>query len=278
MDDLNALERQIEGQLNGFVGPVFPVDDAAIFNDITAACRQKGRGFTMFSALKFVAASVIVTLFGGLVLAGIFTTQQGDEMAPAAESASAPSPSPAGEITALEAPSEFRARFACSTYWEDGQTRNVVMGPIGDGNLVRRETRGELGRFEAEADDPRLQGDWTVYSASDEYFWPGVDPNLPLIFAPGVLHISNDQGSWEMPWGHFALPGSMDVGELDGIAYLLGAGEYDGLTAVFRMTSENWEDCHCFTAKGYTATSERCRFEMAGLIVEGVPPTPEIPH
>jgi len=38
----------------------------------------------MFSALKFVAAGVIVALFGGFLLAGVLTTPQGDEMVPAA--------------------------------------------------------------------------------------------------------------------------------------------------------------------------------------------------
>jgi len=47
--------------------------------------------FTMFSALKFIAASAIVALFGGFLLTGAFTTQQGDEMLPAAATES-PSP------------------------------------------------------------------------------------------------------------------------------------------------------------------------------------------
>jgi hypothetical protein len=49
------------------------------------------RGFTMSSALKFMVASVIVALFGGFVLAGLFTAQQGDERGPAAVTES-PSP------------------------------------------------------------------------------------------------------------------------------------------------------------------------------------------
>ena len=36
----------------------------------------------MFSAVKFIAAGVIVALFGGFLLAGVLTTQQGDEVAP----------------------------------------------------------------------------------------------------------------------------------------------------------------------------------------------------
>ena len=36
---------------------------------------KPARGFTMFSALKFVAAGVIVALFGGFLLIGILSTQ-----------------------------------------------------------------------------------------------------------------------------------------------------------------------------------------------------------
>ena len=160
----------------------------------------------------------------------------------------------------------------------DGPVTNNVLGQLGDGNLVRRETRGDLGRFDAQMSDPRLEGDWTVYTSTDEYFWPGADPNLPLILAPGVLQVTNDEGSWQMPWGHFALPGARNVTEMDGVWYLVGAGAYDGMTAIFRQTSQNWDDCYCWVGKGITAESERCTFEMAGLIIEGVPPTPEVPE
>ena len=37
--------------------------------------------FTVFSALKFIAAGVIVALFGGFLLAGVLTGPQGDEVA-----------------------------------------------------------------------------------------------------------------------------------------------------------------------------------------------------
>jgi len=53
--------------------------------------RQPASGFTMFSTLKFVVATVIVALFGGFLVMGILTTPQGDEMAPAAVTES-PSP------------------------------------------------------------------------------------------------------------------------------------------------------------------------------------------
>lgn len=52
--------------------------------------RTRTRGLTVFSALKFIAAAVIVALFGGFLLTGVFTTQQGDEMLPAAATESPP--------------------------------------------------------------------------------------------------------------------------------------------------------------------------------------------
>ena len=91
MDDMNAFERQVQRRVHRFVGPARPVDDLAVFESITVANRQKGWGFTMFSALKFVVASVIVALFGGFLLAGILTTQQDGEVLPAAVTGS-PSP------------------------------------------------------------------------------------------------------------------------------------------------------------------------------------------
>ena len=64
---------------------------------VTAANRSHRWGFTMFSALKFVVAGVIVALFGGFLLAGVLTTPQGDEMAPAAVTES-PSPMTTEEL------------------------------------------------------------------------------------------------------------------------------------------------------------------------------------
>ena len=94
MDDLNALERQIEGQLSGFVGPVLPVDDDAVFDSITAATQSpKWRFQSMFSATRFVVAGVIVALFGGFLLSGVLTQQSGD-VTPAAVGSASPEATP----------------------------------------------------------------------------------------------------------------------------------------------------------------------------------------
>ena len=83
MDDMNAFDRQLASVVLQRVGPPEPVDDLAVFDAVIAANRRKRWGFTMFSALKFIAASVIVVLFGGFLLAGVLTTPQESGLAPA---------------------------------------------------------------------------------------------------------------------------------------------------------------------------------------------------
>ena len=75
-----------------------------------AATRRSGwrplidtRGYTMFSAVKLIAAAVIVALFGGFLVAGVLTTPQEGEVAPAAVTES---PSP---MATEESPSHMEA-------------------------------------------------------------------------------------------------------------------------------------------------------------------------
>ncbi|MGD8485914.1 MAG: hypothetical protein PVG27_13230 [Chloroflexota bacterium] len=84
MDDMQAIEQRISREMLRRAGPSEPVDDLAVFESVIAANRSQGWGFTMFSALKFVAAAAIVTLFGGFLLAGILTPPQDGEVVPAA--------------------------------------------------------------------------------------------------------------------------------------------------------------------------------------------------
>jgi hypothetical protein len=88
MDDMTAFERQLSGEVSGLMGPVRPVDDLAVYESVTAANQQSRWGSTMFSALRFVAASAIVALFGGFLMAGVLTTQPSDDSFSAAVSAS----------------------------------------------------------------------------------------------------------------------------------------------------------------------------------------------
>jgi len=97
MADMTAFEHQVENTLRHAAGPSRPVDAVRVVELATAsrwsvvtrrprsgsAIPTEG-GFSMFSAVKFIAAGVIVALFGGFLLAGILTTPQGDEAMPAA--------------------------------------------------------------------------------------------------------------------------------------------------------------------------------------------------
>jgi len=127
MDDMNAFERQVAGRLQHQAGPVGPVDDLAVFDAVTAANRQKGWGFTMFSAAKFIAASAIVALFGGFLLTSILT--QGEEVLPAAATES-PSPTATEESafptgTFVEADSGYSPRLV---FRDDGTFQRSIIG------------------------------------------------------------------------------------------------------------------------------------------------------
>ena len=91
MDDMNDFERQVSAEFRELMGPVLPVDDAAIFAAITATQSPKWRFQSMLSATKFVVAGAVVALFGGFLLAGMLSQPRADDLAPAA---SAPSSDP----------------------------------------------------------------------------------------------------------------------------------------------------------------------------------------
>jgi hypothetical protein len=83
MVDMNALERQVAGEVNRAIGPVRPVDDLAVYEAVAAATQSpKWRFRSMFSATKFVVAGVIVALFGGFLLSGVLTQQPSDDRLP----------------------------------------------------------------------------------------------------------------------------------------------------------------------------------------------------
>ena len=96
MGDMTAFERQLEARLERIAGPEPHVDAMASARSAMTIASAR-RPFAMFAALKFIAAAVIVALFGGFLLTGILSTPQGDEMAPAAVTES-PSPMTTEEL------------------------------------------------------------------------------------------------------------------------------------------------------------------------------------
>ena len=99
MDDMNAFERQVAGEVIRAAGPARPVDAAAVFAAIPAATRSpKWRFQSLFSATKFVVAGAILALFGGFLLSGVMT-QPSDQQPPAVGVPTAGSPEGRVEAT-----------------------------------------------------------------------------------------------------------------------------------------------------------------------------------
>lgn len=90
MDDMNAFENQVGREVVLAMGPLRPVDDAAILTAITATRSPEWRVQSLFSASKFVVAAAIVALFGGILLVGVSTTHVGEEQAPAVGASASP--------------------------------------------------------------------------------------------------------------------------------------------------------------------------------------------
>jgi hypothetical protein len=126
---MDAFERQLAGVVRWRVGPVEPVDDAAIFRAITTA-NPSHRWWVRSIPTRLVAASAIVALVAGIVVATGAPWLRPDRRLPAAGVASptAPSGSPTG---ATPVP---------------GQA--VVMGPSEGSRLGVYK---ELGRFSDDA-------------------------------------------------------------------------------------------------------------------------------
>jgi hypothetical protein len=94
MNDTNAFEHLVADVADDLMGPSRSFDAAAIVQSAKTMAPQRRwtdavrrtvgdrvipveGGFSMFSALKFIAAAAIVALFGGFLLAGVLTTPQG---------------------------------------------------------------------------------------------------------------------------------------------------------------------------------------------------------
>lgn len=162
---------------------------------------------------------------------------------------------------AVRAPTEFSGWMDCPYYWHDGKVTNVVLGPVGEGNLVRRETRGQFWRDSMdEMSDPRFSGTVWAYFEMDEYVYPGADTENHPEFVTGVMRIQNDAGAWQGPFGGAYWP----AGPFQEPAWypqrLTGEGAYEGLTAVW----------------GMLFAEDPCGWDIEGIVFEGEMPAPPV--
>jgi|GEM_PF-6694763 len=104
MDDMSALERQLASELGQMAGRGRRIDAVAMVHSVTTTApagrwsvitRRLGvgpgpasaeGGFSMFSAVKFVAAAAVVALFGSFLLLASPSEQEPAPVAPAASS------------------------------------------------------------------------------------------------------------------------------------------------------------------------------------------------
>ena len=200
-------------------------------------------GSTMFSALKFVTAGVIVGLFGGFLLAGALTTPQEDVMAPAAVTSS-PSPMTTDRLLSVAETEEVqpgvlrvideRVRDLASA-----DDRSIVTGRDGGIWLLSEDgflRVGTEGTYEwpsgqaASVSDFEIAADgivWTVGAGEDDLStirsfdgerWishePTSDTRAIEIASDGtVWAIWQDQGSEMVSLGYLAGDGRQPVGE-----------------------------------------------------------------
>lgn len=209
MSDMPAFERQLERRIHRFVGPARPVDDLAVFDAVVAASRSRTWGFTMFSALKFATASIILALVGGVLLAGILAAPQGDEVAPATVPEPATTAAPL-DVAYFDGTVPYPGQYLHGTTEAEG----VKLLKRGDGWEFR----------DVELSDPRLNGTWRTIMNRDSY-----------VAAGGVWttarRVDNEAGYW---LGHFTGYATPD-GRWLHQGTLSGAGAYDGLTAIVFM-------------------------------------------
>jgi hypothetical protein len=264
MDDMSAFDRQISSEVLLGAGPSESVDDLAVFDVVIAASRSLRWGFSMFSVVKFIAAGAIVALFGGFLLAGILTTQPGDEVVPAAVTGS-PSPMTTDES------------------WPWGATR--VTGTVAEDRNVARRHRSyvsyALNRHGSEFEttyrwsDPRLpEAGWSVrnltYYGGDAEAWGG------SVWS-GTMGLEGRDGSWVGTITGMQYPDGTSVTH----AILTGEDAYAGLTAILDMRAilavADWEQ-DVSGPRDDEIDGPILKGEIEGLIFKGPLPPTEYPE
>lgn len=164
----------------------------------------------MFSPVKAITAGAIVAALGGVMLISQPFDQPGDNVPGAATD------DPAG------APSFFSGTFEMEPYTEPITERR-------DDGVV--EGIGESHTVSWDSNDPRISGTGT-YTLSEADYRRGAttlaDTGDVGTIWTGLLHIANDEGSWEGVLQHLYIPND-DWSNAAG--WLSGTGAYEGLSA-----------------------------------------------
>ena len=255
MHDLNELERMVAAELQRDAGPVLPVDDRAVFESVSASGRPRWNTSVLRFA-SYLAAGVIVALFGGFMLVGVVTQPTGDGI-PVAPGGSAspegtlsvgPTHAPVTDASDLSAavsdPKEDEVQFKTPlataiavVALASPAAAQVELAPTqftGQSTLPQTVTEGSRAWLDGavrghdriitsdwEASDPRISGTYTNTHGYNDY------ERYEMMVAVGDVVIENDDGSWV---GAGSYLGGSQVGATSTVI-LEGTDAYAGLTA-----------------------------------------------
>jgi hypothetical protein len=216
MDDLNVFERQVAGHITHLVGPVRPVDDAAIFAAITATRSAGFRVRPRFGASGLLVAGVIVAIVGAT---GLLGQRSDDQDGVAASESSA--------AIDMARPSELTGAIT-----ELGRCDHPGSGDLGHwaggGAQLGYLYEGVVCQPRAEWSDARLSGTLQLAEAMYRSLYGG------LTVWKLAVSIENEEGGWLMqPLRWVEFPGSV---RSDVFTWVLeGQGAYEGLVAVLQV-------------------------------------------
>ncbi|MGD8684738.1 MAG: hypothetical protein PVG27_12390, partial [Chloroflexota bacterium] len=189
MGEMTAFERQLAARLELIAGPEPHVDAMASARTAKTIASTR-RPFDMIPTLKFVAAGVIVALFGGFLLTGILTTTTTEEVPPAAVTES-PSPEATSE------PDE-------ATEPPDPQPSPMTADELLSGMVTEEVEPGVYRVINDGVRDLPIDGD-DEYVGDDGSFWVG-DTRLgaDIEFPPGQgLDFATADGTiWAANWSY----------------------------------------------------------------------------
>jgi hypothetical protein len=170
-----------------------------------------------------------------------------------------PTPSPsatasdpgAGDAAFTSPPAEFTACVPQNSSIRTGTAEEIVL-PEPDAGVSVEHSRGSTWQGTITASDPRLSGTHNYTWEADTYTLPGGSAG-PMAWAEGH-YIENDEGAWQGSsvgfsdaWQPSSFGNNPDETSVGGVAVLVGAGGYEGLTAVITGT-----DGSCFlNFRGY---------------------------
>lgn len=258
MHDLNEIERAVADELRRDAGPLLPVDDRAVYESVSTHGRPRWNA-SLLRFTTYLAAGLIVALFGGFLIVGVATQPSGDGIPVAPGGSAPPEGTPSVGPTQAPTPSETQendvnlktplatalAVAALASPAVPATAQTDLMEPArvtGTTTFPEQQASGsrawidnatrlrdQVMTHQWEASDPRLDGLHTTTFNSDVY------DRQDMSVAVGFVTHENDEGSWV---GEGTYMGGLDLGGTTTMI-MYGQDAYEGLTAYVVVDEES---------------------------------------